>query len=53
MKHLGKIPEGAILVIGDVVGLYPNIPHDLDLQSLRQRLNETGTGKVPLKISFQ
>ena len=43
----GKIPEGAILVTADVVGLYPNTTHDLDLQSLRKRLHETGICKVP------
>ena len=47
MKHLSKIPEGAILVTADTVGLYPNISHDLGLQSLRKRLNETGICKVP------
>ena len=45
-KRLGKIPESAILVTADVVGFYPNIPHDLGLQSLRKRLNETGICKV-------
>ena len=45
IKRLGKIPEGAILVTADVVGPYPNIPHDLGLQSLRKRLNETGICK--------
>ena len=46
IKRLGKIPEGTILVTADVGGLYPNIPRDLRLQSLRQRLNETGISKV-------
>ena len=46
-KRLGKIPDSAILVTADVVGFYPNIPHDLGLQSLRKRLNETGIYKVP------
>ena len=50
-RRLGEIPEGAILV--DVVGLYPNIPHDLGLQSLRKRLNETGNLKYLLKRSLQ
>ena len=54
IKRLVKIPEGAILVTADVVGLYPNIPHDLGLQSLRKRLNETGIcKKCLLKRSFQ
>ena len=42
IKRLGKIPEGAILVTVDIVGLYSNIPHDLGLKSLRKRINETG-----------
>ena len=39
--------EGAILVTTDVVGFYPNIPHDLGLHSLSERLNEIGICKVP------
>ena len=46
IKRLGKIPEGAIFVTADVVGLYPNIPHDMGLQYLRKRLNETIICKV-------
>ena len=29
IKCLSKIPEGAILVTADAVGLYPNTPYDL------------------------
>ena len=47
IKLLGKIPRGAILVTAGVVGLYPNILHNLGLQSLRKRLNETGICKLP------
>ena len=36
-----------MLVTTDVVGLYPNIPHDLGLQSSSKGLNETGVCKVP------
>ena len=46
IKRLRKIPESAILVTANVVGLYPNITHHLSLQSLRKRLNETGICKV-------
>ena len=49
IKHLGKISVGAILVTAEVFGLYPNISHDLGLQSLRRRLNETGICKLPTK----
>ena len=41
------MPKGARLVTTDVVGLYPNIPHDLVLQSLNKVLNETGVCIVP------
>ena len=34
IKRLDEIPEGAILVTEDTVGLYPNIPHGLGLQTL-------------------
>ena len=47
IKGFDKIPEGAILITADVVGLCRNIPHDLGLQSSRKRLNETGICKVP------
>lgn len=33
------MPDGAILCTIDVVGLYPNIPHDYGLAALRQALN--------------
>ena len=31
IKNVGNIPENAILVTADVVGLYPNIPHNVGL----------------------
>ena len=34
-------------MIADIVGFYPNIPNKLGLKSLRKKLNETGTCKVP------
>ena len=45
IKNIGKIPEGAVLVTADVVGLYPSIPHG----SLRKRLNERETPRLPTK----
>ena len=39
IKSLGQLPEGAILYTIDVVGLYPNIPHEEGLASLRRFLN--------------
>ena len=37
--NIGKIPEGAILVTADFVGLYPSISHEASLEALRKRLN--------------
>ena len=37
----------ATLVISDVVGIYPNIPHGLGLHYLRKIFNKTGICKVP------
>ena len=30
IKHLKNIPDNAILMTADVVGLYPSIPHEAD-----------------------
>ena len=47
VKHLRQIPDGAILVTVDVVGLYPSIPHKAGLETLRRRLNERETSEIP------
>ena len=52
IKGLGKIPESAILVTAvfqysNISIFYPNIPHDLGLESLRKRLNESGICQAP------
>ena len=47
VKHLGPIPDGAILVTADVVGLYPSIPHKAGLEPLRRRLNKRETFDIP------
>ena len=38
LRFLSKSPEGIILCKMDVVGLYPNIPHEEGLFALRKRL---------------
>ena len=38
IKNVGNIPENAILVTADVVGLYPNIPHNAGLNALSNML---------------
>ena len=46
VKSLGQLPEGAILCTIDVIGLYPNIPHDEGLASLRKFLDASTEKKV-------
>ena len=36
-RNLGSVPENAILFTGDIVGLYPSIPHEAGLKALRKR----------------
>ena len=38
IKNLGSLPENAILVTADMVGLYPSIPHEAGLQALEEAL---------------
>ena len=37
IKNVGNIPENAILVTADVVGLYPNILHNAGLKALSNK----------------
>ena len=39
-KSLSTIPDNAILVTADVVGLYPRIPHEAGLRGLREALDK-------------
>ena len=41
IKTLGCIPDNAILVTADVVGLYPSIPHQAGLISLKEALDKS------------
>ena len=47
IKNIHGIPENAILVTADVVGLYPSIPHQAGLEALREALDKMKTHKVP------
>ena len=47
LNGLGRLPEGAILVTADVVGLYPHIPHDEGLRALREALIKSPNTSVP------
>ena len=39
IHNLDSIPENAILVTADMVGLYPSTPHDQGLTALAGALN--------------
>ena len=47
IKNIGKIPEGAILVTADVIGLYPSISYGAGLEALQKILSERDSPKVP------
>ena len=40
IKHLKIIPDNAILVTTDVLGLYPIIPHEVGLRALKEELRK-------------
>ena len=46
-RNLGSIPENAILVTADVVGLYPSIPHEAGLKALREVLDKREQHTIP------
>ena len=47
LNGLGRLPEGAILLTADMVGLYPHIPHDEGLRALRKALIKSPNTSVP------
>ena len=49
-KNLSTIPDNAILVTADLVGLYPSIPHKAGLRSLREALDKQDKKSIPKKI---
>ena len=46
-RNLYSIPENAILVTADVVGLYPSIPHEAGLKALREVLDNREQHTIP------
>ena len=40
LNKIGKLPDDAIMVTVDVVGLYPSIPHDEGLKAMRAALDK-------------
>ena len=49
IKRIGSVPENAILVTADVVGLYPDIPHQVGLKALKEALEKKDIKKIPTK----
>ena len=41
IKNLKNIPSNSILVIADVVGLYPSIPHESVLNAIKEALENS------------
>ena len=39
LAQLGEIPDNALLCTADVVGLYPNIPHNEELEAMHKALD--------------
>ena len=49
INNLDSIPENAIFVTVDVVGLYPIILHELGLRALREVLDKTDEKTIPME----
>ena len=47
LKRVERIPKGAMLATTDVVGLYPSIPHDEGLETLRKQYDKFKDKVVP------
>ena len=45
IKNL-RVPEDVFLVTVDVVGVYPNTPHETDLRSLKEALDRRREEKI-------
>ena len=52
-RKLGKIPDNAILVTTDVVGLYPSIPNNVELRALKEALDKREQKKIPTEDLLQ
>ena len=50
IKQIGNLPENSILVTADVAGLYPSIPHELDLKALEKALKKESQSRSLLNI---
>ena len=53
LKNLRKVPDNAILTTADVVGLYPNIPHNEGLEVLKKRIDNFYEKSIPTEDLFK
>ena len=47
LEDVGELPDNAVLVTIDVVGLYTNIPRDLGIEIVKQKLETRKNKEVP------
>ena len=47
IKNINTLPENAMIVTADVVGLYPSIPHEAGLSALKKVLENRSVKKIP------
>ena len=47
INNLDSIPENAISVKADAVGLYPSVPHEVSLRELREALDKRDEKIIP------
>ena len=47
LKELGWVPQNDLLVTGDLLGLYPSIPHLDGLEALSIKLNQQVDKTIP------
>ena len=47
INNLHSIPQNAILMTANVVGLYPSIPHEVGLRALRESLDKRDEKTIP------
>ena len=53
LKNLRKVPDNAILITADVVGHYPNIPHNEGLEVLKKRIDNFYEKSIPTEDLFK
>ena len=47
LKNLNKVPDNAILVTANVVGLYPSIPHNIRCRSSEETVDSFYEKSIP------